>query len=130
MPAEKITKDTKHQDKRWNLQKHSTAAKEEMRKIREDIDRKEERFRLLSDKVDKNRMADAEMEAEHEGLQAGEERRGSNASQTGNCCMEKAWQHFNRPGSKSNGGLLTKVPKRIGSISGVDARKRRRKKEQ
>ena len=52
------------QDKRRDLQKESTATKEEMRKIREEIDRKEERFRLLSDKVDKNRMTDAEMEAE------------------------------------------------------------------
>ena len=31
-----------------------------MWKIRKEIDWKEERFRLLSDKVDKNRMADAE----------------------------------------------------------------------
>ena len=59
-----------------------------MRKIREDIDWKEERFRLLSDRVDKNRMADAEMKAELQGLQAGEERRGSNASQAVDCCLE------------------------------------------
>ena len=35
-----------------------------------------------------NRMADAEMEAELQGLQAGEERRGSNASQAVDCCLE------------------------------------------
>ena len=52
---------------------------------------KEERFRLLSDKVDKNRVSDAEMESELQGLQAGEKRRGSNASQTGDCCMEALW---------------------------------------
>ena len=46
-----------------------------MRILGEEIDWKEERFRLLSDKVDKNIMADAEMEAELQGLQAGEERR-------------------------------------------------------
>ena len=40
-------------------------------------------MRHLSDKVDKHRMVDAEMTAELQGLQAGEERRGSNASQTG-----------------------------------------------
>ena len=34
-----------------------------MWKIKEEIDWKEERLRLLSDKVDENRMADAEMEA-------------------------------------------------------------------
>ena len=36
----------------------------EMPKISEEIDWKEEGFRLLSNKVDKNRMADAEMDAE------------------------------------------------------------------
>ena len=59
-----------------------------MLKIREEIGWKEERFRLLSDKVDKNIMEDAEMEAELQGLQAGEERRGSNASQAVDCCLE------------------------------------------
>ena len=49
---------------------------------------KEERFTLLSDKVDKNTVADAKMEAERQGLQAGEERRGSNASQAVECCLE------------------------------------------
>ena len=39
-----------------------------MRSIREEIDSKEERFRLLWDKVDINRLADAEMEAELQGL--------------------------------------------------------------
>ena len=63
--------------------KEGTAAQEEMRKIRWEIDRNEERLRHLSDKVDKYRMVDAEMAAELQGLQAGEERRGSNASQTG-----------------------------------------------
>ena len=72
------------QDKRRNLQKESTAAQEEMRKIREDTVRNEECFRQLSGKVDENNMADAEMAAELQGLQAGGERRGSDASQTGN----------------------------------------------
>ena len=40
---------------------------EEMRKIREEIDQNEERFRQLSDKVDKNKMDDAEMAAELQG---------------------------------------------------------------
>ena len=59
-----------------------------MRKIRKEIDWKEGRFRLLSDRVDKNRVADAEMEAELQGLQAGEERRGSNASEAIDCWLE------------------------------------------
>ena len=59
-----------------------------MRKIREEIEWKEERFTQLSDKVDKNKMADAETEAELQGLQAGEERRSGNASQAVECCLE------------------------------------------
>ena len=59
-----------------------------MRKLREEIEWKEERFTLLSDKVDTNTMADAEMEAALQGLQAGEERKGSNASQAVECCLE------------------------------------------
>ena len=66
----------------------NAAAQEEMRRIREEIDRNKERFRQLSDKVDKNTMADAETEPELQGLQAGEERRGSNASQAVECCLE------------------------------------------
>ena len=65
-----------------------------MRKIREEIVWKEERFTLLSDKADKNIMESAEMEAEHQGLQAGEERRGSNASQTGDSCLEDSRQQI------------------------------------
>ena len=76
------------QDKRKNMQKENAAAQEEMRKIKEENDRNEERFWQLSDKVDKNKMSDAEMAAELQRLQAGEERRGSNASQTGDCCWE------------------------------------------
>ena len=62
------------QDKRRNLQKESLAAW------------KEGRFRLLSDKVGTNRMADAE--AQLQGLQAGEEGRSSNSSQAVDCCWE------------------------------------------
>ena len=76
------------QDKRRNMQKESAAAQQEMRKIREEIDRNEERFRQQSHKVDKNKMVDADMAAEIQGLQAGEERRGSNASQAVDCCWE------------------------------------------
>ena len=46
------------------MQKESPAAQEEMRRIREEVDRNDERFRQLSDKVDDNKMADAEMAAE------------------------------------------------------------------
>ena len=82
-------------DKRRNLQKANAAAQEE-RYVRSERnnDRSEERFRQLSDKVDKNKMADAEMAAELQSLQAGEERRGSNASQTGDGCLEALWQQL------------------------------------
>ena len=55
------------------MQKESAAAQEEMRRVREEINRNEERFRQLSDKVEKNTMTDAEMAAELRGLQAGRE---------------------------------------------------------
>ena len=45
------------------MQEESAAGQQEMQSIREEIDRKEERFRQLSDKVDKNKMVDAEMAA-------------------------------------------------------------------
>ena len=56
-----------------------------MRKLQEELKQKEERILLLSNNVDQNKMADAEIAAELQSLQAGEERRGSNASQTGDC---------------------------------------------
>ena len=64
----KVAEDTKPPGQKKKFAERSTAAKEEMRSIREEIDWKEERFRLLSDKVDINRLADAEMEAELQGL--------------------------------------------------------------
>ena len=60
--------------------------------MREEIVWKEERFTMLTDKVDNNTVADAEMESELQGLQAGEERRGSNASQAVECCL--GWNRF------------------------------------
>ena len=68
------------QDKKKNIQRETAPAEDEMQKVREEIVRNEERFRLLSDEVDENRMAEAGMKAELQGLQAGEERRGSTAS--------------------------------------------------
>ena len=59
------------QDKRRKMQKETAAAQGEMREMREENDCNEERFRQLSDKVDKNKMVDAEMAAELQSLQAG-----------------------------------------------------------
>ena len=51
------------QDKRKILQKDSIAAEEEMRKLQEEIRKKEERIFFLSDKIAKNKMPDAEIAA-------------------------------------------------------------------
>ena len=105
------------QDERKNMQKESLAAREEMRTIREEIDRKEERFRLLSDKVD-NTMADAEMEAELQGLQAGDERRGSSASQTGDGCLESLWQQFIALGANEFETCVQRIQREMGAAQG------------
>ena len=106
------------QDKRRNMQKESAAAQEEMREIREGTDRNVERFRQLSDKVDRNKMADAQMADELHRNQ-----------------VTAAWRSSGNgllPWCESNGDPMvkgTKCPRTSGSISGADARKRRRKKE-
>ena len=64
-----------------------------MRRVREDINLNEERVRQPW-KIDKNTIADAETAAELQGQQAGEETRGSNASRTGDCCLEASWQQI------------------------------------
>ena len=61
------------QDKRRTLQKDRTGAEEEMRKLQEE--QKEERVVFLSNKVDKDKMAAAEMAAELQSLQAEEEKK-------------------------------------------------------
>ena len=77
------------QDKKRNMLMETVAAEEEMRKVRAEINEREERIHQLSRKVDSNRMATAELEAELRGLKAGEERRGSNASQVVvECCLD------------------------------------------
>ena len=63
--------------------------KRRLRNIREELDRNEERFRLFSDEVNKNKMVDAELQTDLQELQRGEERRGSNASQAVDCCWER-----------------------------------------
>ena len=83
---------------------------------------------LLSDKVEKNKMADADMAAELQGLHAGEERRGSNASQTGGSCLEASWQQIAavcvavEPNQID--ALASAVVQRFKESSGAGARKR------
>ena len=106
------------QDNRRNMQKENAAAQEEMRRISEKIDRNEECFRQLSNKVDKNKMADAEMAAELQSLQAGEERRGSNASQTGDCCLEEMFQRVVALGTNGVEVLFQRTQREIGAVQG------------
>ena len=112
------------------MQKDSTAAEEEMRKLREELEQKEERVLFLSNKIDKNEMQGAEMAAELESLQAGEERRCNNASLTGDGCLEALWQQLIALGADGIETLVQSAPKRNGSGTRADARKRRRKKKQ
>ena len=91
------------QDKRKNMQKETAATREDMRKIRKEIMQKKERFHLLLDRAAKHEMAEAEMEAELQGLQAGEERRGSNASQTVDCGSETMFEQILAMGTKKAG---------------------------
>ena len=50
------------------MQKENFAAEEEIRKLREDVKQEEERIFLLSDKVERNKMADAENGSRTSGL--------------------------------------------------------------
>ena len=100
------------------MHKENAAAKEEMRKIREENGRNEERVRQLSNKVDKNKMADAEMAAELQSLQAGEERSGSNVSQTGDCCLEEMFQRVVLLGTDGVEVLFQRVRREIGAAQG------------
>ena len=97
----------------------------EMRKLQQEIGQKEERHLFLSIKIYKNKMQEAEMMAELQILQTGEERRGSNVAQTGDCCLEALWQQFIAMGANQ----FVLAPKRNGSGTGADARKRRKTKE-
>ena len=117
------------QDKRRHLQKDSIAPEEEMRKLQEELKQKGERILFLSNKVDKNKMADAEMAAELQSLQAGEERRGSNASQTGDCCLEVMLQRVIALGRNGVEVLFQRVRRENGSGPRTDIRKRRRKEQ-
>ena len=104
------------QDKRRNLQTHSIAAEEEMRKLQEEIRQKKERHLFLSNKIDKNKMQDAEMVAKLQSLQAGEERKGSDASQTGGGCLEEMLQRVIALGT--NGVEVLLVRREMGAAQG------------
>ena len=85
---------------------------------------------FLSNRIDKNKMQDAEMAAELMSLQAGEERRGSSASQTGDGCLEEALRlQFIALGANGVETFVQRLQREIGSSTRADARKRRRKEK-
>ena len=89
-----------------------------MRKLQEELKQKRGAYPFfLSDEVDKNEMADAEMAAELQRLQAGEERRGSNASQTRDGCMEALWQQIIALGANRVEAMFQKC-REMGSAQG------------
>ena len=98
------------------MQKESAAAQEEMRRIRKEIDRNEERFRQLSDKVDENKMVDAEMAAELQGFVGRRRKRGSNASQTGDCCMEQLVQQVIALGANCMEAIFQIFRREMGAV--------------
>ena len=68
-------------------------------------------------------MADAEME----GLQAGQERRGGNASQTGDGCLEALWQQFIGLGANGIEIFAQRLQKEMGAAQGQMPRKEGRR---
>ena len=90
--AEKIAKETASTTKEEICRKTVPQQQRRCGSFERSSSKKEERVPFLSNKIDKNKMQDAEMAAELRNLQAGEERRGSNASQTGDGCLEAMWQ--------------------------------------
>ena len=83
------------QDKRKHLQKENAAAEGEMRKQRDEVKQKEER-NLFFCRI-RSRKARWQMQTWQQnfrGCKAAEERRGSNASQTGNSCLEVLGQQI------------------------------------
>ena len=70
------------------------------------------------EKIDKNKMADAEISAERQSLQAGEERRGSNASQTGDGCLETLWQQLIALGAHGIEAFVQRLQKATGAAQG------------
>ena len=133
--CKEVVKYTKHPGQQKKFAEGQYRSRRGERKLQEEIRQKEERHLFLSNKIDKNKMQDAEMAAELQSLQAGEERRGSDASQTGACCLEALWQQmlpcvlqWVRTRTMPWPMLCSKVQRKW-SNPGADARKRRKKKE-
>ena len=85
-------------DKQRNHLKNDRDCEEEMQMLNKEMEERkalyETRFRALSEKSGDSRKAAAELENEIQTLQAGEERRGSSASQSNGCCFAPAKQVF------------------------------------
>ena len=76
------------QDKKRKILKDACVCDEEMRKVRGEMNEREARFLELSEKSSNCRMGADDLEEETKGLQAGEERGGSCASQSNNYYLD------------------------------------------
>ena len=74
-------------DRQRNHLKSAREWEEEMQMLNNEMEEMKSRFRALSEKSGDCRKAAAELENEIQTLQAGEERRGSSASQSNGCCF-------------------------------------------
>ena len=86
--AERSQKMQSVQGKKRNLLKKVGACDEGMGKVREEINEREARYLELAEKSNNKGMAAEHLEEEFRCLQAGEERRGSCASQCNGCCLD------------------------------------------
>ena len=82
--------------KKKNYLKDACACDEEVRKVRDEINETEARFLELVEKSSNCRIAADCLEEGMKGLQAGEERRGSRASQSNGCMQDSRSKHRKR----------------------------------
>ena len=78
--------------------------------------KEKERILFSSDKVDKNKVADAKMAAELQGLQAGGERRGGDVSHTGDSCLEEMLQKVITLGTNGVEVLFQRARREMGAL--------------
>ena len=82
------------QDNKKKCLKDAGMCEEEMEKVRDEIAEREAHFQELAQKSRNFQMAADDLEEEIRVLQAGEERRGSCASQSNGCCFDSLLEHL------------------------------------
>ena len=86
--AEEVSEDAVSRTKEEEMQRETPAALEEMRKIREDLTQRGALSSAVGQGRQESNGRSGNGSGTSRGLQAGEERRGSNASQTVDCCLD------------------------------------------